>query len=284
MTKGKELPVHSLEADSKHLNILPLEHNNPYDFKREHRHTYFELMFIERGGGTQLIDFNKYDLKNYSCYLVLPQQVHLMNRNESTGTIIQFTGEIINSPDLFTLLKRTSFSENAAIIFEDQKKSITKLNALVDLLQEAVRRKNPESKQTATYLLHALVSLALENWNQNDTPTIAEDKNLWLRFVQMVEESYGENIGVQNYIRKLHTNERKLAAATRKYAGLSPLQVVHNRILLEAKRNLLFEEISHKEISFKLGFDSPSSFSAFIKAKTGYTPSELSAHLEEIHK
>jgi len=51
--KDFQLPVHSLETDSKHINILPLDHNNPYDHKREHRHTYFELMFIEGGGGNQ---------------------------------------------------------------------------------------------------------------------------------------------------------------------------------------------------------------------------------------
>jgi len=62
------------------------------------------------------------------------------------------------------------------------------------------------------------------------------------------------------------------------------LQVIHNRILLEAKRMLLFEEIAHKEIAFQLGFDSPASFSLFIKNKTGFTPSELNQQLVKIHK
>ena len=44
-----KLPLHSLENDSMQINILPLDHSNPYDFKREHRHTYFEIMLIEKG-------------------------------------------------------------------------------------------------------------------------------------------------------------------------------------------------------------------------------------------
>ena len=50
------LPVHSVDKDSKQINILPLDHNNACDFKREHRHTYFEIMLIRKGGCEQLIE------------------------------------------------------------------------------------------------------------------------------------------------------------------------------------------------------------------------------------
>jgi AraC family transcriptional activator of pobA len=89
---------------------------------------------------------------------------------------------------------------------------------------------------------------------------------------------------VQQYAALLKTTEKKLSSITKKYLGMNPLQVIHNRLLLEAKRILLFEDTSHKEIAFRLGFDSPASFSQFIKNKTGSSPSELHAHLVNIHK
>lgn len=61
------LPIHSLSDESKQINILPLDHTNPYDFKREHRHTYFEIMLIEKGGCNQLIDFKNYEGYDCSC-------------------------------------------------------------------------------------------------------------------------------------------------------------------------------------------------------------------------
>ena len=82
----------------------------------------------------------------------------------------------------------------------------------------------------------------------------------------------------------LNTTEKKLSVISKKYLGLSPLQVIHDRLLLEAKRILLFENSSHKEIAFHLGFDSPASFSLFIRNKTGYSPSELNLQLVNIHK
>lgn len=78
--------------------------------------------------------------------------------------------------------------------------------------------------------------------------------------------------------------KKKLAAVTGQFLGLSPLQVIHNRLLLEAKRLLLTGSVSHKEIAFVLGFDSPSSFSLFIKGKTGHSPSALLKELVQIHK
>ena len=92
------------------------------------------------------------------------------------------------------------------------------------------------------------------------------------------------SLGNQFYIDKLASTEKKLAEITKKYTGLSPLQVIHNRILLEAKRLLLFEDRTHKEIAYQLGFDSPASFSNFIKSKTGLAPKELTKQLAEIHK
>ena len=99
-----------------------------------------------------------------------------------------------------------------------------------------------------------------------------------------MDEQYSSNHLVNKYASSLNVSEKKLAALTKKYLGLSPLQVIHNKLLLEAKRLLTFKKNSLKEISFQLGFDSPASFSLFIKNKTGLTPSGLTDQLAKIHK
>lgn len=277
------LPVHSLEAGSAHILILPLDHDNPYDFRREHRHTYFELMLIGRGGGNQLVDFTRYPVRGNSCYLVAPQQVHLMNRGDSTGFVVQFTEERIPSPELRTALRHHSFREHAVVLFEERPEVMSELNVLLDLLRTHVLRDADGGRMAVTHLLQSLVSLVLLHRRQVDGPVMDEDRKLFLGFCQLVEECYSDNPGVRNLARTLGATEKKLSAATRRYAGLSPLQMIHNRVLLEAKRLLVFEAVSHKEIAFRLGFDSPASFSAFIRARTGYSPSGLCAHLAEIH-
>ncbi len=284
-TKEKEIiPVHSLEHDSNQIKVLSLDHTNPYDFKREHRHTYFELMLIERGGCNQLIDFKNYDGQDFSCYIICPQQIHLMNRCNSSGTIVQFTEDRINSTELRATLRQLPFYENSALIFENRSDLFNELQLLVTIFSNHLSKENSSNTQVVTHLLQAFVAMVLENSHSKVTAKMDSEKKLLIDFYQSLETHFKDNCGVHFYIEKLITTEKKLAAATKKNTGLSPLHVIHNRILLEAKRLLLFEDTSHKEIAYQLGFDSPASFSAFIKSKTNLSPTELTKRLAEIHK
>src|SRR5687768_12323236 len=103
---GKVLPVHSLNRDEAPVQIRHIEHKNPYDFTREHRHTYFEIFFFEKGGGSQLIDFVELPVKEQSIYIVYPQQIHLLKREpKATGRLIQFGEEVISSAQIRTMLQ-----------------------------------------------------------------------------------------------------------------------------------------------------------------------------------
>ncbi|HTF04460.1 MAG TPA: hypothetical protein VK826_10555, partial [Bacteroidia bacterium] len=72
-TDVSSLPVHSLETTEQIIHVRPIEYNNPYDFTREHRHDYFEILFFDTGGGEQLIDFVQHPVVANSCYIVFPQ-------------------------------------------------------------------------------------------------------------------------------------------------------------------------------------------------------------------
>ena len=72
----KELPIHRLKRGNKSVTILPIAHSNAYIFTEKHRHTFYELMFFETGGGIQVIDLKEYPVESYSCYIIHPKQIH----------------------------------------------------------------------------------------------------------------------------------------------------------------------------------------------------------------
>lgn len=276
------LPVHSLESGSLQINILPLDHSNPYDYKREHRHTYYEIMLIEKpGGGDQWIDFQNYQAQQDSGYIIFPQQVHLMNRKSSSGSVIQFTEDRIESVELRMLLRQLALTGGANILFEHDLSIRKDLELLLDLMK---RHHHSGNSHLNTHLLQSFISVATQNQRQESEANTPPDKKLLFQFHTLLEKHYAEENSVNFYLKELGCSDKKLSAVTRRYTGLTPLKLIHKRILLEVKRLLLFEEQSHKEIAYQLGFDSPSTFSAFVKTKTGCSPSELSRQLTDIHK
>ncbi len=55
-------------------------------------------------------------------------------------------------------------------------------------------------------------------------------------------------------------------------SGQTALQVIHQRLLLEARRNLIYTRMSIGQLSDNLGFSDPTYFARFFKRLSGQTP------------
>ena len=51
-----------------------------------------------------------------------------------------------------------------------------------------------------------------------------------------------------------------------------PIQLLHARILLEAKRQLVYTPLPIAEIAYRLGFTEPAYFSRFFSQRVGMSP------------
>lgn len=74
------------------------------------------------------------------------------------------------------------------------------------------------------------------------------------------------------YADKINTSPQNLNAACRKAADKSASEVLAEFITSEAKRLLLYTNMSVSEISFALGFTDSSHFVKYFKRFTGQTP------------
>ena len=70
----------------------------------------------------------------------------------------------------------------------------------------------------------------------------------------------------------LGVSERQLRSACLKVAGMPPTQLVRKRVLLEAKRALLYSNMTVSEAAYYLGFSDPAYFSRFFARATGTSP------------
>jgi len=105
--------------------------------------------------------------------------------------------------------------------------------------------------------------------------SINRPQQLNARFKKLVEEKFLQLKTVQEYADLLFVTPKHLSEVIKQETGLNPLHLIHNRQFQEAKYWLCASELSVKEISDKLNFDTASHFSRFFKQFTGYHPSQF---------
>jgi AraC-like DNA-binding protein len=116
---------------------------------------------------------------------------------------------------------------------------------------------------------------------QSDFADNQEAGNELLRqFNILVEKHFTEYHNVKDYADLLNKSPKTISNQFRLLGHESPSKIIQDRIIAEAKRNLLYSSNSMKEIAFKLGFENATNFSHFFKSKVGVPPSEFSSSLK----
>lgn len=102
----------------------------------------------------------------------------------------------------------------------------------------------------------------------------AEDRHtaLFRRFRALVEERFRRHEPVPAYAARLGVTADRLHDAVVRVAGRPPQAVLHERLVLEAKRALVYTGMTVAEIGFDLGFRDPAYFSRFFALRTGRPP------------
>ncbi len=92
------------------------------------------------------------------------------------------------------------------------------------------------------------------------------------RFTRLLEMQFREHRPIEHYATELGISAAHLNALCRRLAGQSALQLINQRLLLEAKRCLVYTAMTINQVSDSLGFSEPAYFSRFFKRGSGLTP------------
>lgn len=92
------------------------------------------------------------------------------------------------------------------------------------------------------------------------------------QFRQLVELLYREHLTIDDYAARLGVTRAHLHETCLRQTGRTPLALVHERLLAEARRRLLQTTLTVEQISYGLGFRDPGYFNRFFKRATGQPP------------
>jgi AraC family transcriptional activator of pobA len=90
-----------------------------------------------------------------------------------------------------------------------------------------------------------------------------------------VESNFRKEHRVQFYASLMNRSPKTLSNIFTSYNYNSPMAIIHDRIISEAKRLLFYTDKSAKEIAYELGFEDAAHFSRFFKNCTDQTTSDF---------
>jgi AraC family transcriptional regulator, transcriptional activator of pobA len=130
------------------------------------------------------------------------------------------------------------------------------------------------------YLLTVLVEALrlLVSVREADPTVQGTQATLVARFRERVEAHYRSGLSIAAYAEQLGVTVGRLRAACLRVAAAPPLRLVQDRMILEAKRALLYSNMTVAEVGYHLGFDDPAYFSRFFAKAEGLSPRAFRAN------
>lgn len=166
-------------------------------------------------------------------------------------------------------------NQSIPIITLDEKEQ-NSFTILHQIFLEEIENKDPIQAEMLRMLMSRFIIKMTRLFKLNDPQLLVEkaSDSLLRQFNVLIETHYKEEHSVSFYADKLFKSPKTLSNSFAKL-GKSPLQIIHARIILEAKRQLLYTDKNTKQIGYEIGFEDASHLSRMFKKVAGISPSEF---------
>ncbi len=284
---SNEIPSHKLiQTNVMPCKVAKLNFSGGHGMDDAHRHNCFQIFLFKKGGGEHMIDFNYYPIKDNSLHFVSEGQVHALNSiDETDGYVILFTKEIVimNSADKYIFNDFPVFNKSVSpILYPDHEMYADLESMLLMMIGEYGKNNSYKENILGSYIsILLLKSKTIITETSEYKRTDSTSQVLLQKFNNLVEEHFIEFHKVNEYADKLSVTPNHLSETIKKVTGKTAGDIIHERLILEAKRKLLHSSISAKELAYELNFNDPSYFSRFFKTNTGLSPEGFRKEIRE---
>jgi AraC family transcriptional activator of pobA len=255
------IPVHTFDILEK-VSIENIEIKDVDVYINEpHSHNFYEIGYFENTEGEHTIDFTKYPIKKCTIYFLKKGIVHtLLRKKGSSGKVISF------HDDLFTdqvLKQKLLFVEPHLYLSDYQFNLFLQLFSQIEnyLLYEHCKK-----ELIANYL-----QLILSFFENYAITQITKHERIH-DFLLYVDQNFSAKLTVDECVTKLNTTYQTLYNEVHKKLNKTPIELIKERLILQAKRLLFNTNQTIKEIAYELDFEDASYFSKYFKTYTGETP------------
>lgn len=249
-----------------------------------HRHEgLHQFMFLARGRAEVRLDDRPQRLQAPALMMVAPGCVHgLRFQRRSAGHQVtvpssRLEGALAQAPALAALLPVSRVVQGTALAGDADR-----VAAMFGALEQEFQHHAPGRAEALQAHLVLLVTWFL----RRAVPVTADEgrramrDTLVQRYRGLVEIHLRRQQPLAFYAGTLGVTPDHLSRSCRAVTGQSALDLLHERLLLEARRLLAYTAAPVSEVARDLGFDDPSYFSRFFARRAGRSPLDWRAALQ----
>ena len=247
---------------------------------RPHRHSFYHLVLFTKGKGSHTIDFEKFPVRPFQIYFMIPGQVHSWHfEGDVDGFIVHFNEVLFT-----TFLQNSHYLDRFHFFQGSAEDGICQIpasaHALVTNLFETMLTEVVESKeQNLDVIRLKLLELFItvdRSCSSKKGKNVPQQKLTLLRNFQALIDRHFRDIKLpKEYADLLYVTPNHLNALCQDLVSKTAGDLIRDRVLLEAKRLLTNADMTVTQIAYDLNFGDNSYFNRFFKKNVGVTPDEF---------
>lgn len=229
----------------------------------------FQLNYITRGSGIFENNFGSFPVKTGSLIVTHPGIWHRYKPTVQTGWTENYIG--FNGKTAKNFMEHMLFKPNQPVIDVGEREEIADTFLTIFELAE---KEHPGFQYISSGLIIKLLGYLIAFEKQKDfagkrIATVIEEARFKMR------SEVGKNFNIEKFAKENNIGYSWFRRMFKNYTGISPRQYYLQLKIMRAKWLLLSTDLSIKEISYELGFESIHYFSRMFKQKAGVSPSEF---------
>lgn len=259
-----EIQTYTKISAFENIKIEPFDVNKRYTKPHRH-HKYLELVYFTKGTGMHYMDEEGYPIEPPLAFVVKKDEVHHWAIDSvPEGFVIIIKEDFLEKTlDKHLNIQLKALEKHRVIFTKDD----TSLSPLFEIACKELKSLGSERDFLMEGILKAILSKILSFAPASPKQTLGEIDHL---FIELLEKDLKNDVAY--YAQALNTTSQNLNAVCKRKFDKTASTVIAEHIIKEAKRQLLYTDLSATEIAYNLSFGDVSHFVKFFKRFEQKTP------------
>ena len=260
------------------FKLFSFQDNSYFDHLQ--RNNYYSLIWVKEGIGKLKTNFSEYNFEKNSLFSFAPYQPFMLSCTSVKGVAIYFHS------DFFCIHKHQTEVTCNGVLFNNiyQKPFFRVDEKLEDTLDKVIGQIKTEIQRPGLaqyellisfmkiFLISASRAKAQQQPESIPLSTTRKEPFILQNLKEAIEKDFRSKHTPQDYAILLNISSNALARIAKTHFNKTLTNLITERIIIEAKRELYLTNKSVKEVAYELGYDDEYYFSRFFKKNVNISP------------